>query len=287
MWRSHKNYIALLVMFLLFSCEKELDLKKDSETNLFVIEALLTNELKQHTLKLSNSISGPVENATANIVNLDLSDTIWFAHEGNGNYLTPTLALQVATNYQFNCYYDGKHYSYKTKTIDNYSIETVNLESSPTLDSTYFAYSELSGAFNFSDFTLFAKIYEGEEMLDTEGEVIDTLWGKYNSIFQNGADGFFFHVFQNGTLERFKTFDNYSNKLYLKGTPGQIMKIEGYAIENKTAQYIIYSAGSYQASFGDLFQVATPKPPENLFQITETVGSAIMTIKVENIFTIP
>lgn len=117
-----KWHIFLLVI--LFGCEEVSDWPLDGrDHDLIVVEALVTNELKQHTVRLSrpvkalNTMPDPVSGA---VVAVRAGNDIHIFNEdpaGSGLYLSDTFAADVDKNYLLYINQDGKEYFAQAKMI--------------------------------------------------------------------------------------------------------------------------------------------------------------------------
>jgi hypothetical protein len=107
----------VLLLLLLSACEEKIDdsLMPD-ETGLLVVEGLLTNENKNHLVKLSlpyGKQNGLIEPATGASVFLFEDSTLYALQEfppGSGNYYTPTRRAVTGRLYTLYIEYNGQEY---------------------------------------------------------------------------------------------------------------------------------------------------------------------------------
>ena len=119
-----KEWIHIVWMFLLLACEEPTnwDLKTQT-TDLIVVEAQITNELKNHVVRLSRTVTGlnekpePVSGATV-AVGADGS-AAFFAEipAGSGMYYSDTVQAVVEKTYYLFINYNGKEYTAATQMV--------------------------------------------------------------------------------------------------------------------------------------------------------------------------
>lgn len=118
------KWIYIIGMLFLLSCEEATNWDLDTQpTNLLVVEAQITNELKSHLVKLSrtttnlNADPAPVSGAT--IVVITEGNTAFFVEfpDGSGMYYSDTIQAVVGKIYQLYINVDGKEYGAVTQMV--------------------------------------------------------------------------------------------------------------------------------------------------------------------------
>ncbi|CAM1344645.1 DUF4249 domain-containing protein [Tenacibaculum amylolyticum] len=119
-----KFYTYILIIILLQSCIEPFDFTSTAVDKNLVVRAILTNELKNHTIELSNTIpidsteAVPEENATITITD-NLGNIYNFNDTGSGVYIsTVQFAAVPNTSYTLNIQtQDGRAYSSTPETL--------------------------------------------------------------------------------------------------------------------------------------------------------------------------
>ncbi len=101
-----KQLIVILPFLLLLSCEKPADWDlQNKETDLLVVEALLTNELKNHSVKLTHTVTDinqkPIPVSGATVAVSDGNNVAFFAEypAGSGIYYSDSVQAVVGKQY--------------------------------------------------------------------------------------------------------------------------------------------------------------------------------------------
>lgn len=119
-YRTFRKFFFLTVSFvLLFSCVEEIDLQNFENTNLLIVKAELTDELKKHTIKLSRTI--PLDSVTAKN---ETSATVHITDNLGNTYLFSELEpglYQSTTAFRAEI---GNTYKLHIKTIDEEVYES-------------------------------------------------------------------------------------------------------------------------------------------------------------------
>ena len=287
-----KNSLYLLILISLFlSCEREIELES-VPNNSFVIDAFVTSDLKEHEVKLLETVDGAVENANANIINLNSMDTSWFSHQGEGFYKSPQIAILPSTDYEFNCFYKEDRYSYSTQSAPQFSIDTVNFSipfpSIPNRKNMELSLSSLGSPLLDSDYHLYVKVFLGEEVTNNSG-ILDTIWHQDISeiTISREISDFHFTAYSKTISGNLRHFGSYSSSMSFKLDSGTILKIEAFLVDEKTSDYLTGVLNDYTQSFDDPFLVATPNHPEFIFKSPEALGIAMIAMKQEKIITVP
>lgn len=116
--------LYIIGIILLFGCEEATNWELDTQqTDLLVVEAQLTNELKSHLVKLSRTFTDlnaepePVSGATV-IVGTDGGAAYFIEYPvGSGMYYSDTVQAVVDKAYQLYINVDGKEYGATTKMV--------------------------------------------------------------------------------------------------------------------------------------------------------------------------
>jgi hypothetical protein len=118
-----KKYITIVMTTLcIFSCEEESSIPLNSKnTNLLVVEGIVTNENIQHTVRLSlpftapNGKPVPVTNAVITIS--DGQTTIPLTASDSGRYSTPQMRFLTGVMYTLTINYNGKQYTAADRSV--------------------------------------------------------------------------------------------------------------------------------------------------------------------------
>jgi hypothetical protein len=109
-------YILLCISF--FGCEERIDPPASSgNTNLIVVEGILTNEKIMHKVKLTkpylnqNEIGTAVTGATVTLMEDNVTYNLTETPVGSGEYFTPELRAVTGKSYTLIISYDGKEYT--------------------------------------------------------------------------------------------------------------------------------------------------------------------------------
>ncbi|MFM2386389.1 MAG: hypothetical protein RL660_1146 [Bacteroidota bacterium] len=112
------NFIAVILLFMLAACEKEVDLDLDNKSGQLVIEGNISNMAEPHTVRITRSVSftqtnqyPPVTDAVVVITdNINLHDTLTYITDGY--YITNGFAAGASgRNYTLTVLTDGKTYT--------------------------------------------------------------------------------------------------------------------------------------------------------------------------------
>ncbi|MDD5571040.1 MAG: DUF4249 domain-containing protein [Bacteroidales bacterium] len=109
-------YLLILIVFAISGCRKQIDIKlKDTYVRL-VVDGLLTDEYKRHTIKLSKTSNyfknEPQPMASGAVVTIsDGTSTYALNETSEGIYQTDSLAGVVGKTYTLNIKYNGEDYS--------------------------------------------------------------------------------------------------------------------------------------------------------------------------------
>lgn len=108
----------MIILFLTIACEERIDLSSSPEdTGLLVVEGVLTNERKNHLVKLSlpyKAQNGKSQPATGALVWVTEDNTLYPLTEfptGSGNYYTPDMRAVTGKSYTLTIQYNGREYS--------------------------------------------------------------------------------------------------------------------------------------------------------------------------------
>ena len=158
------KFIKFSILLLVVGCVEPVDIKTISYENYLVVEAIITNENKKHSIQLSRTFEidsntpAPETGATVQIIS-DIT-TYNFIETSHGNYVSiVAFSAEEGENYQLNITTkDGKSYSSSKEIVPkNSQIEristsietsvegekgvTINVQSfNPTNDSNYYRY---------------------------------------------------------------------------------------------------------------------------------------------------
>ncbi len=119
-----KRWIHITWLLVLLACEEPTSWDLNTKpTDLIVVEAQITNELKSHVVRLSGTIEGinekpkPVSGAT---VAVGTEGTVTLFTEfpaGSGMYYSDTVQAVVGKTYQLYINYNGKEYTAATRMV--------------------------------------------------------------------------------------------------------------------------------------------------------------------------
>src|SRR5688500_5332116 len=112
------KWLRLCILFCLSTaCEEKIELPLDSNnTDLLIVEGILTNELKNHVVKLSrpyeeqNGEPEPVSGAAVFIFEDTVATMLTEFPIGSGNYYTPARRAVFGKTYTLIIRYAGKNY---------------------------------------------------------------------------------------------------------------------------------------------------------------------------------
>ncbi|MBI4646784.1 MAG: DUF4249 domain-containing protein [Bacteroidia bacterium] len=107
----------LVILFLCFSCEEETEWPLDNTyTDLIVVDGMLTNEIKEHEIKLTRPVTvlngTPIPVSGADVT-ISENDTIYVLKEkplGSGIYKTDSLMAVVGKTYRLKIIFEGMIY---------------------------------------------------------------------------------------------------------------------------------------------------------------------------------
>jgi hypothetical protein len=113
-----KGVIYFLLSCLLFSCEEAVDIPLSSRnTNLIVVEGILTNEKINHKIKLTkpylsqNEIAEPITGAVLTLMEDNVVYNLTETPVGSGEYFTPELRAATGKSYTLSISYNGNNYT--------------------------------------------------------------------------------------------------------------------------------------------------------------------------------
>jgi hypothetical protein len=111
------NYIQVILIIMLMACEKPIDRPVQlGDINTLIVEGIITNEKRNHVIKLSHphKQNGSQVPATGAILQVQEGGTIYLAIEdpvGSGKYITQEMQAAFGKTYTLRIQYQGKEYS--------------------------------------------------------------------------------------------------------------------------------------------------------------------------------
>lgn len=156
-----KLYPYILPLLLFVSCEKQTTWNLQSgESSLIVVDGVITNEQKSHTIKLTfpvenlNDTAQPVTGAVVTIIDEDSTHLLAETPAGSGLYLTsPGFAAVPGTSYTLSITYQGKKYVGHTYCLPGISFTPVAFgQNDSSNNSNLFHLTNLPGPFNAVEF---------------------------------------------------------------------------------------------------------------------------------------
>lgn len=128
-------FLIILSLFLVTSCEKEIDLDLDDQSGSIVIEGNVTDQAGPYYVKITKSVAFTQTNQYPGIENAKviLSDntgqTETLLYVGNGMYQTSTFAGQSGRTYTLKIQAEGKEYSAKSTMPQAVSFDGLDQDS--------------------------------------------------------------------------------------------------------------------------------------------------------------
>jgi len=128
-----KEWVHIIWIFLLLACEEPTnwDLKTQS-TDLIVVEAQITNELKNHVVRLSRTVTAlnekpePVSGAIVAVWTVGLQTQFVEFPIGSGMYYSDTVQAVVGKAYKLYINYNGKEYTAATRMVPVTPLKPLN-----------------------------------------------------------------------------------------------------------------------------------------------------------------
>lgn len=127
--------LILLFFFVLIACEESIDKSiRNSNTSTLIVEGILTNEKKNHLIRLSqsyatqNSTSPPVSGA---LVRVSDGATVYLVNEtpvGSGNYLTESFLAVTGRTYALYIQYQGREYGAHDSSVPVDPLQPLSLK---------------------------------------------------------------------------------------------------------------------------------------------------------------
>lgn len=118
------KWLHIIGLILLFGCEEATNWDLDTQaTELLVVEAQITNELKSHMVRLSRTVTDlnaqpePVSGATVAIWTVGFNTVFIEFPQGSGRYYSDTVQAVVGKAYQLYINVDGKEYGAVTQMV--------------------------------------------------------------------------------------------------------------------------------------------------------------------------
>ncbi|HEY9046046.1 MAG TPA: DUF4249 family protein [Ohtaekwangia sp.] len=113
-----QRLLGMILLFVSLSCEEAIDLPlKSEDTNLIVVESILTNENTNHLVRLThpyktqNETPVPVSGATVTISDETTLYTLTELPAGSGEYYTPLMRAVTDKVYTLHILYNEKEYT--------------------------------------------------------------------------------------------------------------------------------------------------------------------------------
>lgn len=115
-----KIFLILISLFLMVSCEREIDLNLEDQSGRIVIEGNITDQIGPYKVRITKSVAftqanqyPPIENAEVTISD-NSGQTETLQHTGNGIYQATNLQGQSGKTYTLNIKAEGKDYISKS-----------------------------------------------------------------------------------------------------------------------------------------------------------------------------
>ena len=114
-------FLIIISLFLVISCEREIDLNLEDQSGNIVIEANVTDQAGPYTVRITKSVSFTQSNTYPGIENAqvtlsdDLGQTENLQHIGNGIYQASSFQGQSGRTYTLKVQTDGKEYTSQSK----------------------------------------------------------------------------------------------------------------------------------------------------------------------------
>lgn len=114
-------FLIIISLFLVISCEREIDLNLEDQSGNIVIEANVTDQAGPYTVRITKSVSFTQSNTYPGIENaqVTLSDNLGqtenLQHIGNGIYQASSFQGQSGRTYTLKVQTDGKEYTSQSK----------------------------------------------------------------------------------------------------------------------------------------------------------------------------
>ena len=114
-------FLIIISLFLVISCEREIDLNLEDQSGNIVIEANVTDQAGPYTVRITKSVSFTQSNTYPGIENAqvtlsdDLGQTENLQHIGDGIYQASSFQGQSGRTYTLKVQTDGKEYTSQSK----------------------------------------------------------------------------------------------------------------------------------------------------------------------------
>ena len=114
-------FLIIITLFLVISCEREIDLNLEDQSGNIVIEANVTDQAGPYSVRITKSVSFTQSNTYPGIENaqVTLSDNLGqtenLQHIGNGIYQASSFQGQSGRTYTLKVQTDGKEYTSQSK----------------------------------------------------------------------------------------------------------------------------------------------------------------------------
>lgn len=126
-------YVILFVFVLMISCEETTDWNiKEQESDLLIVEGMITNEYKQHTVKVSKPVTGlnaePLPVSGAEVYVSDGTNIFYFVEEDStpGVYYSNPVAAGMNRVYRLRVLYANKVYKANDQMVFITPFQTLN-----------------------------------------------------------------------------------------------------------------------------------------------------------------
>lgn len=142
-----RNFVAIFALLLLLGCEKATDQVTPSQyQNMLVVDATITDEKKEHEVKLSltmsdpNAVPEPVTGAAVMVYDADTTWNLVERPEGSGQYYTPAFASPVVGN-TYTLLISAGGVSYSAKATVTKPLEFARMRYKQTSEGLYKIYA--------------------------------------------------------------------------------------------------------------------------------------------------
>ena len=114
-------FLIIITLFLVISCEREIDLNLEDQSGNIVIEANVTDQAGPYSVRITKSVSFTQSNSYPGVENaqVTLSDNLGqtenLQHIGNGIYQASSFQGQSGRTYTLKVQTDGKEYTSQSK----------------------------------------------------------------------------------------------------------------------------------------------------------------------------